>query len=1074
VLCYFPISQTYAIVQAVALCFTQIHIVVMIKRFLIFASCMLIAIAANAQEKSVSGVIKDATGNPVAGITVTVKGTRAGAVSNAKGEYRLTVPEGGTTLVFRSVGYKTQEIVIGDKSSIDVKIATDAKLLDEVVVTGVSEGTQVKKLGFAISKVSESTLKEVPAVDAANALRGKASGVQIVQSTGIPGTAPDIRLRGATNIQGNSSPLIVIDGILTPPGTSLADINMNDVASIEIVKGAAGASLYGSQAGNGVIQIITKRGAENEGATDITLRSEWGITDLQKEFPVNRSHRWELNPDGAFRLSNPANPATRVFRADQMMASPFPGQIRNHQRDLLVSQPFNTNYISLGSTQKNTNFLTSFERLQSNGILQGIPAFERLNARLNVDQKVNERFKISTSFLYSSSSGPDATERTQGGPFYGVLLLEPDFDVRQKNPDGTNFYAFPGRITSGNNGINPLYSLATTTFNINRNRLLGNVSASYAITDWLRVEAQTSYDRLSYVREFVTQKNTYNTNMSGYNGGGMNNDNFTEGNLVATGSAYINKQFDDFNFGFTLRYQYEQYNFDRNFVGGSVFAIDGVPQLQNLDRTTLTVLSEQQDIRAENIFANLKFDYKDKYIIDALVRRDGSSLFGINERYQFFYRGSLSYRLNEDLKIPGIQEWKLRASYGTSGQRPVFRAQYETFELANGVAVKRAIGNANLRPTRVGELEFGMNLAFLDMFNFEVNYAQTEARDQILRVPLFGGAGFSEQFQNSGTMRSTTIEFSLGADLIKEGPFKWNFNLTGYQTRAIVAELGRPPFSTNGLDGQAGSIAIANSMFRIEAGQPFGAMFGNQFARSLSALTTNSAGFVNNLAGAANLRPEDFVINSDGYVIRRFRPVATGVPAMTNNEGSVDERPFLLLDPVTGQPLVTRIGDSNPDFIFGFTNTISYENLSLYFVIDAQLGGNVYNATRQLLYFNERHADLDQAGKAEDRRKRVSYYTAGLYNGNNPTSHFVERGDFVAVREINLSYRFDHDLFENIGLSFVRDVRLSIIGRNLFMFSDYSGYNPEVAYSNNSVNFRVDQFTYPVFRTFTGAIQVRF
>lgn len=1044
------------------------------KRFLVAAIVMLISVAVYAQERTVSGVIKSGDGNALSGITVTVKGTRSGAVSNSKGEYSVKVPEGGTTLVFRSVGYKTQEIAIDDKTSIDIRMSVDAKLLDEIVVTGVSEGTSVKKLGFAISKVGEATLREVPAVDAANALRGKASGVQIVQSTGIPGTAPDIRLRGATNIQGNSSPLIVIDGILTPPGTSLADINMNDVVSIEIVKGAAGASLYGSQAGNGVIQIITRRGAEFEGATDITVRSEWGVTDLQKEFPVNRSHRWELNTDGSFRLSNPANPATRIFKADQLMDGRFPGQIRNHQRELLVSQPFNTNYISIGSTQKNTNFLTSFERLQSNGILQGIPAYERLNARLNVDQKVNERFKISTSFLYSNSSGPDATERTQGGPFYGVLLLEPDFDVNQKNPDGSNFYAFPGRITSGNNGINPLYSLSTTTFGINRNRLLGNVTASYAITDWLRVEAQTSYDRLGYFREFVTQKNTYNGNMSAYTGGGMNQDNIVEGNLVATGTAYMNKQFDDFNLGLTLRYQYEQFNYDRNFIGGNNFAVDGVPQLQNLDRTTLNVLSEQRDIRAENIFANLKFDYKDKYIIDGLIRRDGSSLFGVNERYQFFYRGSISYRLNEDLKIPGIQEWKLRASYGTSGQRPVFRAQYETFELVNGVAVKRAIGNANLRPTRVGELEFGMNLAFLDMFNFEVNYAQTDARDQILRVPLFGGAGFSEQFQNAGTMRNTTIEFSLGADLIKEGPFKWNFNLTGYQTRALVTELGVPPFSTNGLEGQAGSIAIANSMFRIEAGQPFGAMFGNQFARSLSALTTNSAGFVNNLAGAANLRPEDFIINSDGYVIRRFRPVATGVPAMTNNQYSVDERPFLLLDPVTGQPLVTRIGDSNPDFVFGFSNTLSYENLSLYFVLDAQIGGNVYNATRQLMYFNERHSDLDQSGKPDDQKKRVSYYTAGLYNGNNPTSHFVERGDFLAVREINLSYRFDHDLFERIGLSFVRDVRLSVIGRNLFMFSDYSGYNPEVAFSSNSVNFRVDQFTYPVFRTFTGAIQIRF
>jgi hypothetical protein len=139
-----------------------------------------------------------------------------------------------------------------------------------------------------------------------------------------------------------------------------------------------------------------------------------------------------------------------------------------------------------------------------------------------------------------------------------------------------------------------------------------------------------------------------------------------------------------------------------------------------------------------------------------------------------------------------------------------------------------------------------------------------------------------------------------------------------------------------------------------------------------------------------------------------------------------------------------------------------------------QVGGNVYNATRQLMYFNERHGDLDQAGKAEDKKKRISYYTAGLYNGNNPVSHFVEAGDFVALREVNVSYTFGHSFFENAGLDFVKDLRLSLIGRNLLMISQYSGYNPEVAYSDNSVNFRVDQFTYPVFRTFTAALQIRF
>jgi hypothetical protein len=235
------------------------------------------------------------------------------------------------------------------------------------------------------------------------------------------------------------------------------------------------------------------------------------------------------------------------------------------------------------------------------------------------------------------------------------------------------------------------------------------------------------------------------------------------------------------------------------------------------------------------------------------------------------------------------------------------------------------------------------------------------------------------------------------------------------------------------------------------------------------------------LVGAVglNLKPEDFTVNSDGYLIRKFRPTSASVPAGTINEGSVDERVFPLRDTLNGQPLVAKIGDSNPDFVLGFTNTFTFKNFSLYTLLDAQIGGDVYNATRQLLYFSERSADLDQSGKAAGQKKVAAYYTAGiggLYNGNIPTDHFVEDGSFVAVREINLSYNFTPSFMSKLGAAgrIFHDARLSVIGRNLFTFTDYSGYSPEVALANNSTSFRIDMFTYPVFRTYTLALQLRF
>ncbi|MCS7210505.1 MAG: SusC/RagA family TonB-linked outer membrane protein [Chloroherpetonaceae bacterium] len=1049
-----------------------------------------------AQERTVRGTVKAAEdGSPLIGATVLVKDTRVGTKTNVNGQYSIQVPSGATTLVFSYIGYRTIEVAIGDRTVIDVTLEIDAKQVAEIVVTGVAEGTSTKKLGFAIGKIDEETIKQVPAVDPANAIRGKVSGVTIVQPTGIPGTAPTIRLRGSTNIQGQSTPLIIIDGVITPPGTTLADIDINSVESIEIIKGAAGASLYGSQAANGVIQIITKRGADNPGATDFTARTEWGFTNLQKLYPLANHHAWRVE-NNDFVPRTPGSPL-RALEADQYVDNPYPGQVRDHQKELFKNRSFNQNFFSIGSTGKNTNFYASGARLFNQGILELTPAFDRYNVNLNADHKIGG-FKLSGAIRYTNSVGPDAIERTQGGPFYGVLLLEPDFDLYTPNPDGTPYWAYPGQVLvpggrstiSNNNAINPLYSLSTTTFDLFRSRVLANASLSYQIFDWWRVEAQGSYDRANEEYKNVTRRNTYNSNMTGYTNGGLFAYNSMSDGLILTANSYFKKSFEDFNLSLTLRYQFERYTtlFDR--VSGSQFVVSDVPQPQALTTSTLSNFGSNTDVRAENIFANAIIDYKEKYILEALVRRDASSLFGPDARSQFFYRISGAWRVTQDFDIPNIQEWKVRASYGTSGQRPPFVAQYETFDIVNGVPVKNLLGNRALRPSRVGEFEVGTNLLFLNRFTFEFNYANSIADDQILIVPLFAYAGFTQQFRNAGKMQSTTFEFSLGAEVLREEDWKFNMNIVASRIRQEIVELGRPPFPTNGNFGVASAGGVANTMFRIEAGQPFGVMYGNRHARSLDELKVDQNGFVTNLVGLPRgvLRREDFTINSDGYVIRRFAPISATNPAnsTTPAEGSPFERPWLLADE-DGSPLVTKIGDSNPDWLLSISGTLSWKKLSLYFLLDTQIGGDIYNATRQLLYFAGngdygRHGDLDQAGKPQEKKKAFPYYTAttqlgygtGLYNGNNPTQHFVESGSFLIVREINVAYTFDADLLNSIGLNFIRDIRLALIGRNLFTFSSYSGYNPEVALAGNATSFRVDQFTYPVFRTFTASLQVRF
>lgn len=1020
--------------------------------------------SAIAQQRTISGTVTDEKGETVPGISVLIKGTTQGTTTDVDGKYNISANE-GAILVFQGIGYTTQEIAVSASNTIDVTLQTDQKMLGEVVVTGVAEGTSTKKLGFAISKINEKALQEVPALDPANAIRGKISGAQIVQGTGIPGTAPNIRLRGATNIQGVSSPLIIVDGIITAPGTTLADINMNDVEAIEVIKGAAGASLYGSQAANGVIQIITKRGADKEGQTRVTVRSEYGATGLQRRFPLSTHHYYQLNADGSFKLSDPNDPTSRIPETDGYMDNNYAKNF--DQQDLIFSsRSFYNNYVSVASTFKNTNFLASVDNLVTQGVVQGLPAFDRKNARLNVDHKLNDKLKLSVSSLFSSSKGPQATERQQGGVFYSVLLNEPFIDLNAPNADGTPYDNVTPNVY--NNATNPLYIANNNKITLSRERFIGNLAMSYQLFESLRLEGQYSFDRSWQLIENWRDRNYISRNFPTGDGGALFQQRDGTTGQLATMNAHFNKALMDktLKLSGTVRYQWEKYNTDLTALQGTKFAASGTHDAAYLDRTTVQLTNRTTDIRAENVFLTVRADYKDRYIIDALIRSDASSLFGKDVRRQSFYRISGAYRLSEDIKIPGIEEIKLRASYGTSGQRPQFQDQYETFNSSNGVLVKTQLGNTGLKPSKVGEFETGINVSFLKRFNFEFNYAKTVAKDQILSVPLapwVGGYGY--QVRNAGTLESKTWEFSIGGDAIKANKFTWNFNIIGSRSRSRITKLGVPPYATDGTYGQASAGGVANNMFRIQEGEAFGVMYGNIFATSLSDLTVGADGFVNNLYQITGKKPEDFEVNSDGYIV------------LKGTQGTAAERAFALLDE-SGQRKVVKIGDSNPDIILGLSNTFTYGKLSLYTLLDIQMGGNIYNATKQLLYFNERHKDLDQADKAQGEKKAIQYYTAAnsLYNGNDPSQYFVEKGGFVTIREINISYNFDRSFFEKLGSisKFIYDARLALIGRNLFTFTRYTGYNPEVALANNSSSFRVDQFAYPIFRTYTVSLQLKF
>lgn len=1026
---------------------------------------------AMAQNGTVEGTVTDAeTQEPLPGATVQVAGMGIGTATDVNGMYELSVPAGTQTLQVSFVGYNTAErqvqVEAGATVTVNLGLEPSAEQLEEVVVTGVSVGTSTQKLGFSVAKVGEEELQQVPGTDPANALRAKTPGARIVQASGQPGTAPSVRLRGTTTLSGSQEPLVVVDGAITAGG--LEDIDMQAVQSIEIIKGAAAASLYGSLAGNGVIQVITKRGqGQQEGTTRVTVRNEFGFTQLGNKIDLadhhNRAARdGDGNPitgpdvgGGAFRQECGTPPCPLNPEAPDVVFDNDFSENYDQQDVLYDPKTFFTNFVSVASNQGGMNYLLSFENVHNSGVVTGIDPYQRRNIRLNVDNRVTDRFEVSASVLYSNSEGFDIDEQGQGANnlFYGALLTFPDLDLDAPAPDSLNTRFNP--FTTSGNAANPLYQATAVDRAINDTRLFGNFQADVEVTDWLSVDGQFSWDSDEGSFRTLTPKGTFPTSPSDpLSPGSIFESESRERVAIAQGRALFQQDFGELTTNFTAKYAYEDRQVNSFSLFGSDFFAQDVPQFDNTAQGNLSPGDFEATIRSEDIVGNLVLDYQDTYIIDAVLRRERVSLFGPDARNATYYRVAGTYRLTQDFSLPYVSELKLRGNYGISGSRPNFAAQYETYTVTPTGITKQQLGNRNIQPADNNEYEFGLDAAFLGgRFYFEGTYSSANASNQVLVVPLSSAAGFSSQFQNAATLETSTYEFAAGGQVIQRSDWGVDLGIVFDRTRQTVTELNRPSFNLG--------IGSAINVFRIEEGVDLGVMYGNKIATSVDELLFDEDDCLVGEAGC--LQEGDLTINNDGYVIE------------DGTEFTSDENPFYIRD-ASGSKVTTAIGDANPDFNMGVSATARYKNLSLFTTVDWEQGADVYNYTRQLLYFNDRHGDLDQADLPEEQRRPSTYWSGPLYNQASASSDFVEDASFVKVREISLTYRFTNDLLNRIGLGgTIYDAQFSILGRNLFTFTDYTGFDPEVSTesADQPVNYKFDEFAYPNFRTFSASLEIR-
>src|SRR2546426_989737 len=1065
---------------------------------------------AQAQSAVITGKVTGRQGEALGGAIVVIDEFSTAVATTTAGTYTLTVaPERtkGQTVSLRAryIGYspsvKQVTLTPGTQSQ-DFELKFDPMTLDAVVVTGVAEATERKKLTFAVGNVDASQLNQVPAVSALGALEGKVAGVRLIQANGAPGGEPTIRLRGATALTSPSAcstqpcpstdvsgPLIVVDGTISH--YSLADISPQDIERVEVVKGAAASSLYGSNAADGVIQIFTKRGARlPDGKLSVTVRNEYGQSFRPKLIPITHAHPY-LTADSAYTdgagnqvqkgdfigstgiLIGPTG--VPILKGDQIADVPYstyPHPVNfDVQRDLLTNGAFYTNYVSIGQRKGNTNFNVSFENTKQEGVMILLKGYARQNFRVNLDQALTPRLDLSAGGFFGSSSN-DQTAQGPGSPFFTTLFLEPYVNLFAPNPDGTPYAAY---ITHQQpNAQNPLYNLANERINTDRSRFSGYGKATYRLTDWLSAEGHYNYDYEASNYQDLRPKGYLAANGSVTDGFLVRTD--SGGREVNTGATLTSIR--SFKLGglevrntTKAAYEYEDQTANNFTLNANKFLVVAAPEFTAVDFSGLTPGSSNETIRSKNYYVVSSFNIRDRYLVDGLVRWDGSSLFGPESRWQTYYRASGAYRLSQDFHINGIDELKLRASYGTAGLRPQFDAQYETFSVVGGVPVKHTLGNTALKPARSAEMELGGNVDFLNRFSLEYSYSRKETKDQILLVPLSSATGYLNQWQNAATLLGRTHELALGAVLADGPEVSWRVNVAADRTRQTITQLTTAPFFVGPLYQSNQDVT---QDFKVAAGETFGSIYGAKIVRSFAQLCDDPANQAAGCGPGQKIDPANYVVNEDGYLVTAA------------SYHTADERFITYVDPVGAK--VVKIGDVNPDFNASFTTNVRYKGFSAYALVDWVQGGSIYNGTRQWPFFGLTDRILDQSGKPavdctgttdpthcpySTGKKPVAYYQA-LYNGINPIDFFVEPGTYVKIKELNVSYTFSRSQLERLGLG-LSNLRLGVIGRNLFTFTKYSGYDPEVSgLSGDPFSFRWDGFSYPNFRTFTGFAEINF
>ncbi len=1092
---------------------------------------------AHAQDAIIRGSVQSDRGEVLPAADVLILELGITATTGNNGRFQLFVPAARVlgqqvTVRARQLGYKpfTRTFTLtGGEHTLDFTLITDVNMLEAIVVTGVLEATERVKVPFSVTQV-DATAMPVPATNPLSQLQGKVPGANIVSASGRPGEAPSVILRGPTslNASGRSQePLYIVDGVIL--NGALSDLNPQDIETVEVIKGAAASSLYGARAGNGVVTITTKSGRRGLEGLQFTVRSEVGTSDIERDFGLARytallmdetgtrfcqsvtgqpvcARTFDYQQEAARSINAPGDVALPPpgFPVDpgatirgsalrqRFQVNPWPGTTYNAVQQVITPQLYNETSVDVTGRVGGTRFFASASNLVQQGSIMFLDGFRRQSFRLNVDQAIADRWSLSLRSSYSRSLADGGDQEDGGRSFFRLTRVPAIVNVLQRDTLG-RLYIRPNLQGGGGQNENPLYWLENRNQEDEINRFIGGLTLRYTPVTWADLEGNFSYDLRRGATFHFRDKGFRSTSASAtINNGFLFRSELSRQAINTSMTATVRRQFaSELRGRVQFRGLYEQRETQDQNAQGNLLRVKGVTTLDNIDPTNVDPFSGQTEIRQIGLFAGGGLDFKDRYIIDAVVRRDGSSLFGADNRWATFGRVSAAWRMALEpwWFVRPVNEFKVRASHGTAGGSPRFSAQYETFAITAAGLTLDVAGNSDLRPELHRETEVGLDLEVFNRYGLTVNYARTTIEDQILLVTPSVTTGFASQWQNAGTLENKSWEVSVNVPLIQRPTMSWSMRVNWDRNRSVITRLDVPPFSYGAPNQATGSI------FEARQGERVGTFYGRAFVTSCSQLP---APYNTDCGGAAS----SFQRNDEGWIVWVGAGNNPGM-GITNNLWETQlpgtsapwgvavnwGMPITIRDSVCATApsagcAAARLplGNALPDFRFSVSQNFQWKRLTVYALLDAAIGQDVWNQGYHWAHLDFLSNDVDQFGKPVESAKPIGYYyraappdnsagLGGLYAILEPNNHTVEEASFAKLREVLVSYHLG-------PITGVGDWSVSLVGRNLLTITGYRGFDPEVGLSGGEANSRiinaVDAFTFPNLRTLSFGVSTTF